>query len=247
MRARPISGGSFEHGRRGPRGDTGLPRRGPRRDFRACAPAKAPGRSLTSVGRRSSSMNGAELPLRRCVRGGLRPTAFGNGALASARRGPRASGRTAECRPRAPLQPRRRAASTFSGLPIGSAMERGRALVWVARAGILSASRRSPSASIRAQLSRVRSHTIPSFRYPSGDAARSLPEGGRGGPGAASPHQRLAPRATTTKPGPGTQQKRDRFVPQGGTLRPAPPVDLLAMVIWGFSHSSRPQDVAGSQ
>ena len=29
MRVRPISGGSFEHGRRGPRGGTGLPRRGP--------------------------------------------------------------------------------------------------------------------------------------------------------------------------------------------------------------------------
>ena len=239
MRVRPISGGSFEHGRRGRRGDSGLPRRGPRRDLRALAPAKAPGRSLTSVGRRSSSMNGAELPLRRCVRGGLRPTAFGNGALASARRGPRVSGSYRRMPPPGPAPTASKAASTFSGLPIGPTMERGRALVWVARAGILSASRRSPSASIRAQLSRVRSHTIPSFRYSSGDA--------RGGPGAASPHQRLAPRATTTKPGPWTQQKRDRFVPQGGTLRPAPPVDLLAMVIWGFSHSSRPQDVAGSQ
>ncbi len=102
----------------------------------ACAPAKAPRRSLTSVGRWSSSMNGAELPLRRCVRGGLRPTAFGNGALASARRGPRASGRTAECRPRAPLQSRRRAAGTFSGLPIGSAMERSRVRVGCLRRGV---------------------------------------------------------------------------------------------------------------
>ena len=88
-------------GREGPRGLTGVPRRRQRRALCGHAPAKAPGRSLTSVGRRSSSMNGAELPLRCCVRGGLRPTAFGNGALASARevRAPRAD---AECR-RAPL------------------------------------------------------------------------------------------------------------------------------------------------
>ena len=44
---------------------------------------------------------------------------------------------------------------------------------------------------VRAQLSRLRSHTIHSFRYSSGDAG--------GGPGAASPHLRPAPRATTTK------------------------------------------------
>ena len=53
-------------------------------------------------------------------------------------------------------------------------------------------SRRGPFDSIRAQLSRVRSHTIPSFRRSSGDAG--------GGPGAASPHRRPAPRATATKP-----------------------------------------------
>jgi hypothetical protein len=119
------------------------------------------------------------------------PHSFGNGALASARVVPRVAG-TAECR----LAPRSNCAFEILGRFLRVAdeppMERGQALRWVACVGILSASRRGLSASIRAQLSRVRSHTIPSFRYSSGDA--------RGGPGAASPPQCLAPRATTTKP-----------------------------------------------
>ncbi len=44
-------------------------------------------------------------------------------------------------------------------------MERGRALVWVACVGILSASRKIVARSC-AQLSRVRSHTIPPLRVP---------------------------------------------------------------------------------
>jgi len=124
-------------------------------------------------------------------------------------------------------------------------MERGRALRWVACVGILSASRRAPSASIRAQLSRVRSQTNPSFRYSSGDAARSLPEGGRGGPGAASPPQCLAPRATTTKParllraisdGPGPRNDGGGFLP----FVTSEGRELLAMTRVGYRRTARP-------
>ncbi len=50
-------------------------------------------------------------------------------------------------------------------ISLWAGMERGRALVWVACVGILSASRKIVARSC-AQLSRVRSHTIPSLRIP---------------------------------------------------------------------------------
>ena len=52
-----------------------------------------------------------------------------------------------------------------SATGFGLRTERGRALVWVACVGILSASRKIVARSC-AQLSRVRSHTIPSLRFP---------------------------------------------------------------------------------
>ena len=79
---------------------------------------------------------------------------------------------------------------------------------------------------ICARLSRVRSHTIHSFRYSQWRRSAKPGLGPRGGPGAASPHQPPAPRVTTTKP---VRLLRPRYETNWG----------LAMTAPGFSPQSR--------